>query len=146
MKPFHISSIVHMSYWEFFQQYYKPLIQNIDILLKCMEEPISAADAAKALSMTEQDIEGIMTRKNIQFIDQKSFWGIVMHGNSHLCRLLHRQCLCGSPDRYSPEHIAYIYSLQAVHVTEVCKANGYTAVPAQNLEDILNKIYIFIME
>ena len=150
MKPFRISSIIHMSYWDFFQQYYKPLLQDIDILLKSMEGPISVADAAKALVMSEEitkDIlKDILLKEEIQLIDQKGFWDIAMHGNSHLCRLLQRQCLCGSPDIYSPEHIAYIYGLQTEHVTEVCKTNGYTEIFAQNLEDILNKIYIYIMQ
>ena len=146
MNPFRTSSMLRISYWEFFQQYYKPLLQDIDILIKSMDEPISVAEAAKALVMPEETIKNIMICEDIQHIDQKSFWNLIMHGNSSLCQLIKRECLRGSPDRYSPEHIAYIYGLQSEHVAEVCKTNGYTEVPVKALEDILGKIYVFIMQ
>lgn len=140
------SSMQHISYWEFFQQYYKPLLQDLDILLKCMETTISVDETAQALALTKETVESIMTAEKIDHIDQKGFWSIVLQGNSQLCGLLQREYLCGSPTLYSPEHIAYIHSLQLEHITQIFEANGYTEVPAQNLGDVLSQIYVFIMQ
>jgi len=138
--------MLYISYWEFFKQYYKPQIQELDMLLKSIDSPISASEAATVLVMKSEEIEEIMTQEKISLIDKDNFLNIMMHGSSPLCRLLQRECSCGSPDRYSPKHIAYIYGLQDNHVAEICQANGYTDVPAHKLPDLLNKIYVFIMQ
>ena len=146
MNPPCASSMLYISYWEFFQHYYKPRLQELDMLLKSIDSPISASEAATALVMKSEEVEKIMTQEKIRLIDRNSFLNIMMHGSSPLCQLLQRECSCGSPDRYSPAHIAYIYGLQDSHVAEICQANGYTEVPAHKLPDLLNKIYIFIMQ
>ena len=142
------SPILHISYWEFFQQYYTPMLQEMDVILKSMDddESISISEAAKALALTEETVKEIMTREGLQNINQKCILQIAMYGNSPLCRLLQRQCLCGALEKYGPEHIAYIYGLQDEHVAEAYRVNGYTEVPAQTLQNILDKIYVFIMQ
>jgi len=136
-----------MSYWDFFQHYFAPMLREIDIIIKSLgdEDVISTAEAAKALALTAQFVQEIMDQNNIQHIDQNSILQIAMHGNSPLCRLLQRQCMCDTLEMYNPEHIAYIYGLQYENVAVACRAAGYTDVPAQNLQDILSNIFIFIM-
>jgi len=140
--------MLYVSYWNFFRQYYTPLLQEMDIILKGIdnEEPISVAETARALVMKEKTVEKIMVRESIQCIDQEGFLRIVMNGTSPLCRLLQREYLCGSPERYNSAHIAYIYGLQSEHVAEVFRANGYTEIRPQALQDVLDKIFIFIMQ
>ena len=145
MSPSCASPMVHISYWEFFKQYYTPLLKEVDLMLKTMEAPISAAEAARTLAITPEAVEEIMAQEGIQQIDKEGLLSIVMHGSSSLCQLLQRETLCGSPDKYSPSSIAYIYGLQDRHVASVCHAYGYTEVPAQALPELLNKIYIYII-
>ena len=144
MKPY-ASPIMHMSYWEFFQNNYASLIKNMDLILKTTEPPIPVSETAKALALSVQEVEKIMSKEEITQIDGKVFLHIMMNGTSPLCRLMQREYMCGSPTLYSPAHIAYIYELIEEHVVEVCQAHGYTEVPANALPDLLSKIYIFIL-
>ena len=139
------SPILHISYWDFFKQYYTPLLKEVDLVLKAIESSISIKETAKALALKPEVVEDIMAKENIEAIDREGFLRIMMHGSSSLCRLMQRECMCGSPDLYSPAHIAYIYGLQGRHVAAVCRANGYTEVPSQALPELLSKIYVFIM-
>ena len=145
MNPSYASYMLHISYWEFFEKYYTPLLRELDVLLKSIEAPISTAETARALVMEQETVEKIMAQENIRLIDRDSFLRILMQGNSSLCRLMQRECLCGSPDRYSPAHIAYIYGLQDGNVEAVCRENGYKEVPADSIPDLLSKIYIFFL-
>ena len=145
MTPSCASPMLHISYWEFFQKYYTPLLKEMDLTLKTLEAPVSVTETARILAMRPETVEEIMCKEEIKQIDQEGFLRIVMHGNSSLCRLLQRECNCGSPEWYSPSHIAYIYGLQDKHVESVCRESGYTEVPAQKLPELLSKIYIYIV-
>jgi len=146
MLPSHASPMVHISYWEFFQQYYTPLLREIDLLLKTIEAPISVAKTAKLLAMEPKAVKEITAKEDIQLIDREGFLQIMMHGNSSLCRLMQRECTCGSPDYYSPAQIAYIYGLQDGNVESAFRANDYDAkIPACDLPKLLSKIYIYII-
>lgn len=144
MSPSYASPMLYVSYWEFFRKYYTPLLQEVDLLLKTIESPVSVSCAARTLALRPETVEEIMAKEGIQQIDQEGFLRIAMRGDSSLCRLLQRESSCGSPDSYSPAHIAYIYGLQDKHVAAVCQANGYEEVPAKALPELLDKIYIYI--
>ena len=145
MNPSCASSLLHISYWEFFQQYFTPLLRELDLALKTMEAPISTAHAARVLVMRPETVEKIMKAEGLEQIDHEGFLRIAMNGKSSLCRLLQRECLCGSPERYSPEEIAYIYGLQEEHVKSVCSETGYRTVPAKELPEFLSQVYVYLM-
>ena len=138
--------MLHTSYWEFFQSYYTPQLAKMDLILKTIESPICADEAARALAMTTKTVEKIMAQQGVSQIDQEGFLQIAMHGDSSLCRLLQRECMCGSPERYSPGNIAYIYGLQDDHVAAVCRKHGYEDVPAEALPEFLSKVYVYILQ
>ena len=139
------SPMLHISYWKFFEKYYTPLLKDLDLLLKTIESPISPVEAARFLAMEPSAVEAVMAEEGITEIDREAFMRILMHGNSSLCRLMQRECLCGSPDQYSPSAIAYIYGLQNGNVEAACRANGFnTEVPAKAIPELLNKIYVYI--
>jgi len=146
MNPAYAHRMLHISYWEFFEKYYTPRLREMDLLLKTIEAPISSAEAARVLSMPIPAIDRIMAAEQIGLIDREGFLRILMNGNSSLCRLMQRECMCGSPDRYSPANIAYIYGLLDGHVEDVCRKNGFAdEVPAKSLPSLLSKIYIYIL-
>ena len=146
MNPPCASHIVHISYWEFFQKYFSPLIKEMDILLKSIDEPVPVKEAARVLTLTPESVEEIMAREGINEIDQEGFFRIAMYGDSSLCRMLQRECMCGTPEKYSPSHIAYIYGLQDKHVASVCREYGYNddEITARDLPKLLSKIFIYI--
>ena len=146
MIPPCASSIIHISYWEFFQNYYTPLLKEVDVLLKTIEEPITTTKAAKVLNLKTYVVDKIMLKENIPQIDQQGLLRIMMHGKSSLCRLLQRECMCGSPNKYTPADISYIYNLQQDHVKKVCKELGYDYISTKELPNVLSKIYIYIMQ
>lgn len=135
-----------ISYWEFFQNYYTPRLMEMDLTLKTIDAPISISEAARVLAMSPESVEEIMNKEGIREIDQEGFLHIAMCGTSSLCRLLQRECMCGSPELYSPSHIAYIYGLQDGHVASVCRSCGYNKVPAQAIPELLSKIYVYIVK
>lgn len=145
MGKSYAAPMLHVSYWEFFKQYYTPLLQEVDLLLKTSETPITVAETARILVMKPETIEKIMASEDIKQLDKEGVLRIMMQGDSPVCQLLQRECLCGSPDRYSPSHIAYIYGLQEDHVEAVCQENGYSEVLTQDIPDLLSKIYVFIL-
>ena len=135
--------MIYISYWEFFQKYYTPMLMEVDILLKTTDTQISIAEAAHALRMPIKKVQAIVG--DIPYIGRTDFFNIMMRGDSMICRFYQRECACGSPVLYSPEAIAYIYGLQAEHVKEVCYECGQTAVYASDLPALLNKLYVLIV-
>ena len=145
MSPSYASHMVHISYWEFFQKYYTPLLRQMDLLLKTLEAPVSVCETARVLGMKQKAVEEIMAEQEIRLIDREGFLRIMMQGSSSLCRLMQREYYCGSPDCYSPAHISYIYGLQGGNVEAACRAQGFTEVPARALPELLSKIYVYIL-
>ena len=146
MSRSYTTPTTHISYWKFFKQHYAPLLQEVDLLLKTMEAPVSPSTAAKTLFLQTSDIEEIMATHKIKQLDRIGLLNVIMHGKSPLCRMLQRECLCGSPKAYSPAVIAYIYGLQERNVASTCLSKGYSdEVPSHALPDILDQIYVYIV-
>ena len=147
MNQPHTSTIVHTSYWDFFQHYYSPQLKKIDLLIKTMDRVLSVEEASRALHLNENLIKKIMAEKNISIIDKEGLLSILMHGDSPLCGLLQREFMRGSPSMYSPEDISYVYGLQKEHVESVFQNSGFNErVSAETLPQVLDKVFVFIMK
>jgi len=147
MKQPYAEPILHISYWDLFQKYYSPMLREVDLIIKTMTNPLTIAEAARVLRLTENKINQIMTQKDIKLIDKEGFLNIMLHGDSSLCGLLQREYMRGSPNLYCPEDIAYIYNLMHERVSDVCRAAGFAdKIPTRAIPDILSKIPVYIMK
>jgi len=139
------SPVVCISFWEYFQRNYAQPLKEIDLVMKTFDAPVSAAEAAVFLQLHEETVYTIMARNDIKSINRAEFLQIMLHGDSEICRLLQRECACGSPICYSPLQIAYIYGLQPEYVCAVCREYGRTCVPASEVPVILDRVFIYLL-
>jgi hypothetical protein len=133
------------SYYAFYRETYAPAFKAIDVLLKSIEEPISLAEAAKALYMDETAVEMLMDRENIETLDKGGFLTLMRFGESAVCRLFQREIMRGLKPAYSPADIAYIYGLDEAHVSDISSRLGKQLWPTIKIPELLSQIPVFIV-
>lgn len=128
------------NFWEFYKKEIFPKIQEIDIFLKSIDEPIRIETAAKALSISENEIRNIMKQKNLSEINKPNFILIMENGTSNICQLFKREVECGSPFVYTRENISYIYNLSIETVNTACDSLGIKEATAYTLPLLFSQI------
>ena len=128
------------SFLEAYQTEIAPQIQNLDIIIKSMDEPLPCAEAAEALYISESEIKDIMGRLHIDVIDRRSFLRIMGEASSPICRLYQRELEIGSPYVYTREDISYIYSIPIEIVNQACEELGLVKLTAYTLPDLFSRV------
>jgi len=125
------------SYLEYYTSHIKPLINKLDISIKCKDR-LRNKDLAQMLNLSETEIEQIRTSQNIKYINQKSIMKILESGNSSICRLFQREMEIGSPFTYTIEQLAYIYDLDEDKLTDVCSLLNIREITWQNMPEVFS--------
>ena len=128
------------SFLEVYQNEIAPQLQNLDIILKSMDEPLTYTEASEALYISETEINDIMKRLKINVIDQKSFIMIMSEASSPICRLYQREVAIGSPYVYTREEISYIYSIPLDIINQACEDLGLVELTAYTLPDLFSRV------
>jgi len=134
------SKIKCTSYLEVYQKEIAPQLQCLDIILKSMDEPLTVTEASEALYISEAETKDIMSRFDIDEIDQKSFLKIMTKASSPICRLYQRELDTGSPYVYTRENISYIYSIPIDIVNQACEDLGLVKLTAFTLPDLFSHV------
>jgi len=128
------------NFLEVYQTEIAPQLQNLDIILKSMDEPLTYTEASEALYISETEIKDIMRRLSISVIDQQSFLRIMSEASSPICRLYQRELNIGSPYVYTREDISYIYSIPLDIVNQACEDLGLVKLTAYTLPDLFSHV------
>lgn len=128
------------NFLEIYEQEITPCLQSIDILLKTNEN-IDIDTASRLLSISDLEINNIMSFNNIKIITPKDFIIIMLNGSSNICTLFKRQCICGVHTYYLPKEISYIYSLDLTAIENSCKFLNIKYITRELLPAIFAQIY-----
>ena len=139
------SRMLRTNYYDFYQQAYAASFMTIDVLLKSMENPLPAAEAAQVLHMTEENVKNIMSQENIALLDKDGLLALMRLGTSSLCRMFQRELLYGAKPVYGPGDIARIYGLDEGHVREISAKMGHSEWPSADVPELLKQIPVFIV-
>ena len=119
-----------------------PVLQEIDILMKTYERPLSVTQAAAILKLKKKEIRSIMHQCGYKKINKKAFFCIMQNGSSEICRLYQRELKAGLPFTYSKETIAYIYNLDKTAVSTACDQLGIKEATCLTLPRLFSLISI----
>ena len=135
--------MMRVSYYAFFRQIYAPRLMAIDVMLKTMERPLTASEAAETLGMPEDEIYRLMELSSVSLLDKNGFLAVMSLGGG-VGGMLRRELSRGMKQVYSPSDIAYIYGLHVKTVRAAFRRLGYKKMPAHLVPTLLNQIPVFI--
>lgn len=131
------------NFWELYKMEIKPLLQEIDIFIKSIEDNASIAEAADLLYISEDEIKNIMDKQNIYEINRDSFISIMENGSSKICRMFKRELELNSPFAYKRDEIAYIYDLELTDVNCACDILGIKEATSYTLPILFANIPVY---
>ena len=112
-------------------------VQSLDILIKSGEDNIEPNEICSILNISQKEMNYIVKEKNIKHISSESIPVIMLNGSSYICRLFRKSLSYAKNSVYTPEDIAYIYSIDRGKVINACNKLHITEIT----EDILPKIF-----
>jgi len=101
-----------------------PVLQEIDVIMKTYEHPLTVGQAAAVLKIKKKEVRAIMEQFGLKKINKKTFFCIMRNGSSEVCRLYQRELAAGLPFTYSKETIAFIYEIDKNAVNTACDQLG----------------------
>lgn len=101
-----------------------PVLQEIDVMMKTYERPLTISQAAEALKIKKKEVRAIMDQFGLKKINKKAFFCIMRNGSSSVCRLYQRELAAGLPFTYSKETISFIYEIDKNAVSTACDQLG----------------------
>lgn len=131
-----------MTFLEYFQQMIQPQLAAIDLFLKTEEPPYAASATAALLGVATSEIESLLAQEKLSLITKGVFLQLMRRGSSPLCRMLDREIRYGSPKRYSPEAVSYIYDLDISDVLAAAETLGESAFEGRQLPELFGCIQI----
>lgn len=120
-------------------------IAEIDTFLKTTPPPYNTRSITDLLHITPSELCYIMEKQSISSFNILSFFTLVQHSSSYICKLIQRQWKYGNIEYYTPEIVAYIYELNLDKVRLAFKQSGLKQVESHNLKEIFSYIYVPIM-
>jgi hypothetical protein len=129
-----------ISFLEIYQKEIAPKLKALDILLKSMDEPITAAQAAKALCVSEAEALSAMKSLGVKTVDRKALLDMMEVATSGICRLYQREKRIGSPFVYTREDVAYIYDLPMDAVNQACEELGIIKLTSYTMADMFSRL------
>ncbi len=126
-----------MNFYNTYTNDISPVLQSLDILIKSGEDNIEPNEICSILNISQKEMNYIVKEKNIKHISSESIPVIMLNGSSYICRLFRKSLSYAKNSVYTPEDIAYIYSIDRGKVINACNKLHITEIT----EDILPKIF-----
>lgn len=126
-----------MNFYNTYSNEICPALKSLDILIKSSEDNIAPDEICSLLNISHNEINKIVRAKNIKNISSESIPLIMLNGSSYICRIFRKSLSYTDSTVYSPEDIAYIYSIDTGKVLKACNKLCITEIT----EDILPKIF-----
>ncbi len=126
-----------MNFYNTYNNEICPALRSLDILIKSSEDNIEPNEICSLLNISKKEISSIVKAKNIKNISSESIPLIMLNGSSYICRIFRKSLSYTKNTVYTPEDIAYIYSIDTGKVLNACSKLRITEIT----EDILPKIF-----
>lgn len=126
-----------MNFYNTYANDISPALKSLDVLIKSGEDNIEPDEICSILNISQKEINYIVKEKNIKNISSESIPVIMLNGSSYICRLFRKSLSYTKSSTYTPEDIAYIYSIDTGKVLNACNKLRITEIT----EDILPKLF-----
>jgi hypothetical protein len=129
------------TYLDFYEKIYSKKLQEIDLFLKTSEwENYTHEQVSCLLDLNEKEVCKIMTTYNIESIDQKTFFIIMEHGSSEICKLFSREVERKLPIFYSLDDISYIYNIPYEALARAAYKANLSNITSKNIPTLFSYI------
>ena len=128
------------TFLDYYEQEIQPQIAAIDIFLKSEEPPYDSDIVGELLEIAPEEWQAILQEEKITFITRGIFFQLMKRGNSPLCGMFRRATELYLPEAYTPEVIAYIFSLPIEPVRKAAEKLGQTTFTEKMLPQIFSEI------
>ena len=129
----------YQSYLEYYIDNIKPVLNELDIALKCRSR-LTNKEIAKILNVPEEEIIYIRKIHSLGAINRESLIKIMQEGSSNICRLFQREVEVGSPFTYTREQLAYVYGLNVGLVNCACEQLNIKEVTWQSMPEVFGSL------
>ena len=126
-----------MNFYNTYTNNISPALRSLDILIRSGEDDIEPDEICSILDISRKEMNYIVKEKNIKHISSECIPVIMLNGSSYICRLFRKSLSYTENSVYTPEDIAYIYSIDRGKVINACNKLRITEIT----EDILPKIF-----
>ncbi len=126
-----------MNFYNTYTNNISPALKSLDILIRSGEDDIEPDEICSILDISRKEMNYIVKEKNIEHISSECIPVIMLNGSSYICRLFRKSLSYTENSVYTPEDIAYIYSIDRGKVINACNKLRITEIT----EDILPKIF-----
>ncbi len=126
-----------MNFYNTYSNEICPALRSLDILIKSSEDNIAPDKICSLLNISHNEINKIVRAKNIKNISSDCIPLIMLNGSSYICKIFRKSLSYTKNSVYSPEDIAYIYSIDTGKVLKACDKLRVTEIT----EDILPKLF-----
>lgn len=141
MGHFTKSSITLQSYEQIYNTSIRPKLEAIDLFIKSNEMPYKTEEAASILDLELTELINIMKENNIIELNAMTFFHVIYHASSEICKLISRQWQYQGVDSYTPQAVSDIYGLNLHNVTSAFKELNADCVAAHELIDVFKRIH-----
>jgi len=132
----------YINFWEYYIKNISPRLEQIDVLLKSNGHNIPLKTVSLLLDIPLEEVENIMSKKNIRKITSKNFLSIMLDGKSYLCNILKREFEKKSPKEYSPKDISYIYGIDYTQIENAFNFLDIKTISSKSLKIIFMQINV----
>lgn len=129
----------YQNYLEYYIDNIKPVINELDIALKCKSK-LKNNEIAEILGISEEEIKKTRKKYNLEAINGESLVKIMQEGSSAICKIFQREMEIGSPFTYTREQLAYIYNFDADLVNDVCEDLNIKEITWQSMPVVFSSL------
>lgn len=132
-----------ITYLEYYNKNLSPKLQNIDLFIKTEERnTIDMNTVSELLEISHSEIHEIMNENGLDSLTKHSFFVIMFHGSSDICKLFAREIKCKIPNSYSPSDISYIYEIPYDRVINAVEEASIENITTDNINELFSYIYV----
>jgi len=129
----------YQNYLEYYIDNIKPVINELDIALKCKSR-LKNKEISKILGISEEEIENLRKKHNLEAINSDSLIKIMQEGSSSICKIFQREMEVGSPFTYTRDQLAYIYNFDKDLVNYVCEDLNIKEITWQSMPIVFGSL------
>ena len=132
------------NYKEWYNREMLPWFKKIDLFIKTSEQgSFDTGEVAELLELSPEELADVMAYNEIYRITPVNFFDIMQSGSSEVCGFFRREVQVGSPEKYSPEEIAYIYKLDLSEIKKAARELNLQRAGVWDLPKIFERIEIY---
>lgn len=131
------------TYLQYYNENIAPKLQKIDLFLKTEQSETFSPDIiSELLDISTDEVEKLIDIFEISSLDRISFFILMQHGSSPLCKLFSRELQRKVPHFYSFYDISYIYQIPYEIIVEAASTAGLNSITQDNLNILFENIII----